>query len=85
MGGRSIIAAASSMTTANTSSCRAPLSHVDSHAPIQVPTIPGTPNHATVRQSTWRFHVHGSAAIKLMPPTMASDPAIATFSGCPTR
>ena len=46
---------------------------------------PGRPNRNTVRQSTSRRRERGRAAPPAISPTIASDSAIATFSGSPTR
>src|SRR5690625_874893 len=46
--------------------------------------MPGMPNSSTLRQSICLRAANGIMPTRLIPPTMASDPAIATLSGWPS-
>ena len=83
--GRSIRTPAAPVRIANTASCSRPLANCARYAPAYVPPMLGRPNRSTLVQATWRRLTYGSAPKTLIVPTMPSEPAIAIFSGWPTR
>ena len=83
--GRNIKTLAEPVRSANTASCSRPLTNCARYAPAYVPTMLGRPNSRTLVQATRRRRTYGSAPKTLMVPTMPSEPAIAIFSGWPTR